>query len=181
MDKNLDLPLILELFPDCPRVQRPPSIDEVVCEYLRKHEVNITPISSDLQPSRLTNAAMGAMGAGYLAANTHLTVQERSAKLQEWTSWKQWALSQPVFQDFKKNLLEQSNTSQQRQDEWLLKNQAKIQVATAEQRLKEKQDQLFQLRIFAIIVGGLFALGGVIAIHDLINKPSSPPTSTQQK
>jgi hypothetical protein len=75
--KLTDRQLIEELFPkSCPKVEPPPSLDQIVCDYLYQHDVKITPVSSDVQPSRLTNAAMGAFGAEYAAASEEQETKE---------------------------------------------------------------------------------------------------------
>ena len=181
MTENSDLALILKLFPECPRVEQLPAIDVVVCEYLRRRDVNITPVSSDLQPSRMTNAVMGAMGAGYLAANTHLTVQQRSAKLQEWTSWKQWAMSQPDFHDFKMHVLEKFNTAQERQDQWLMANQSEIEMALSEHRVKIEKKRASTRKIVLALFGLLIALNLLMGLLNVSRNTSPSPNSTQQK
>ena len=185
MTKNLDLALILKLFPECPRVEQQPSIDSIICEYLRQHDVEVKPVSSNVQPSAITNAAMGAMGADVLAANTHLTVQQRSVALQEWTSWKQWALSQPDFKDFKRKALEKSEAAQKRQDKWLLANQARIQVKVESYRLEEREeklkDQQFAMTILAGGVALIFVISGAILVVDTLSPPPSTPTTTKSR
>lgn len=99
-----------------------PSLDEIVVEFLRRHDVSVSPVSSKTGPSPLANAAMGAMGPAYVAANTHLTQQQKSAALQEWTSWKQWALSHREFPEFKAEVNQRYQHKKQRVDRFLSDN-----------------------------------------------------------
>ena len=177
MNHHSDIAQILQLFPECPRVEQQPSIDAIVSEYLRQHDVNIKPVSSDLQPSRLTNAAMAAMGAGYAAANTHLTVQKNSAALQEWTTWKQWALSQPDFKDFKRTMLEKASIAQEKQDKWIEDNKHKIQVAIIKRRAVIERDNRLASRIVTIGIISVVALSGLTSLVDQYRTPNEPSKS----
>lgn len=92
-------------YPDEMALDPLPSLDEIVAEFLRRHDIFVSPISSKTSPGPLANAAMGAMGPAYLAINSHLTQQQKSIALQEWTSWKQWALSHDDFPFFREKII----------------------------------------------------------------------------
>ena len=180
MYSHLEIAQILRLFPECPRVEPLPSPDEIVCYYLRQHDVNIKPVSSDVQPSRLTNATMGAMGADYLAVNTHLTAQKKSSALQEWTSWKQWALSQPDFKHFKRSIHNKFNTAKSSQDRWLSENQASISARLEEEKVEIQKEQRFAMKILSGVVCLILLIAGLEKIVSQFNPPSSLPTTTEQ-
>ena len=177
-----ELRVILNLFPECPRVTKSPSIDAIVCEYLQQHDVNIKPVSSDVQPNRVTNAAMGAIGGGaVLAANTHLTVQQKSVALQEWTTWKQWALSQPDFKDFKSSMLEKSKTEKEMQDKWIEENQERIKAALVKRQADIHKENMFTMKLFAGVVAFIFVAAGIDSIVDRFRQPSIVPQSEQRR
>jgi hypothetical protein len=78
-----------------------PSIDTIVVAFLRKHEVFVNPVSSNINASSGMNAVMGAVGGpAAVGINQALTAQQKSAALQEWTSWKQWTLSHAEWPSF---------------------------------------------------------------------------------
>lgn len=84
-----------------------PSVDEMVVEFLRRHDVFVKPVGSNINASSGANALMGAVG-GPMAVgiNQALTAQAKGVALQEWTSWKQWALSHSDWPDFKNDIQE---------------------------------------------------------------------------
>lgn len=152
MTRNFDLALVQRLFSDCPRVEKLPSIDAIVCEFLRIHDVHVQPVSSNTSPSRATNAMMGAISPVALAANTAITQQQKGAALQEWTTWKQWALSHADFPAFKERIKERANQSAIRQDDWLLANKDRIRKAVVAHHEKmQKEQQTLQRFIIAFI------------------------------
>ena len=180
--KFSDLALIRRLFPDTfPKVEPLPSTDEIVCEYLRQHDVNVRPVSSNTGPSRVTNAAMGAMGAGYMAVNTHLTVQKKAAALQEWTSWKQWALSQPDFKDFKNRIIENYNNGVEHQDYWIAQNRAEVEQALAEHQDKESKLRRSAFKYLAIGICGWAVVLGLTKAVEQFRQPSPVPAITESR
>lgn len=79
-----------------------PSIDSMVVDFLRHHDVFAKPVSSNINASPAMNAIMGAVGGPMaVGANQALTAQSKGAALQEWTSWKQWTLSHPDWPEFR--------------------------------------------------------------------------------
>lgn len=84
-----------------------PSTDELVVEFLARHDVHVRPAGSNINSSPLMSGIMGAAG-GPLAVgiNQGLTAQAKAAALQEWTSWKQWALSHSDWPEYKAKIEE---------------------------------------------------------------------------
>jgi hypothetical protein len=78
------------------------SIDWIIVDFLKLHNVDIVPATSNIEPSKLTNAVMGLAG-GPVATfmNASLTGQQKSVAIQEWTSWKQWSLGHPDWAGYK--------------------------------------------------------------------------------
>ena len=122
------------------------------------------------------------------AAGFALSAQERNARLQEWTSWKQWAIGHSDWPHFW-----ESNR------EILLRQQAEIVETNAERQAKEKETiELIGLIIFGMATWGigpaifvwkkygrrwpmylLMSLGAagilsIVAISNLTNKSNSP-------
>lgn len=89
-------------------ISRPLTLDEMVVLFLAEHEVKVRPVDADISPSGLTTGLIsGTIGAEWAAANAHLTQQKKAAALQEWTSWKQWAMGHADFPGFKQKHREQ--------------------------------------------------------------------------
>ena len=120
---------IQALFPDeCPQVAKSLTNDEIIVQYLESHDVFVKPVSSNIQPSALTQGAIVAM-AGPIASgmNQGLTTQRNAAALQEWTSWKQWALDRHDFSEFKKHILNKLESDKIKQENWILENKQRIE------------------------------------------------------
>ena len=91
---------IFEAFPNL----RPATveIDQLVVEFLKQHDVHLAPVNTkNVSSNRLTNAAMGAISPEAVYMNADITQQQKIAAAQEWTSWKQWALSHRNWSNFK--------------------------------------------------------------------------------
>ena len=171
----------LRLFPkECPRVETTPALDKIVCEFLKEHDVHVVPVASNIQPSRLTNAALSAIDPYAAAGNTALTQQKKAAALQEWTSWKQWALSHQDFPAFKDKAIEWARTSEARQQKWIKDNEERIKEAAAraeEQRLtEEKHGRRMLLSFFGVAC--VIVIAGQLVVH---YSPKMAPTSTEQR
>ena len=84
------------------------SIDWIIVDFLKLHNVDIVPATSNIEPSKMTNAVMGLAG-GPVATfmNASLTGQQKSVAIQEWTSWKQWTLGHPDWVGYKDNRIKE--------------------------------------------------------------------------
>lgn len=93
--------LLLQRYPEL-QYEPVATVDEMVIEFLRQHDVFVKPVSSKVSASSGMNAAMGAIG-GPIAVgiNQALTAQAKGLALQEWTSWKQWALGHADWPGFR--------------------------------------------------------------------------------
>ena len=90
------------------RLEPKPTLDEIICAFLEKFEVCVKPITTK------TRNIAGSAAAGAIAATYGADVggdafiiqgQKRQTAIQEWTKWKQWALSHPDFLDYKQEIL----------------------------------------------------------------------------
>lgn len=144
------------------------SVDEVVSSFLRKHDVFVTPVGSNISASPLTSGVMGGLG-GPMAAgmNQALTAQTKGAALQEWTSWKQWALSHQDFKEYKQKAKARAEECNSRFNLWYESQEAKDIVYSFKLEQK-KHTQGFLFAIIFIVVG--FSI--VIATSGESPKPS---------
>lgn len=172
-----DLAIIRKTHPEA-WVDPMPSIDEIVVEFLRLHEINVMPASSDIAPSRMTNAAMGAMGPAYLAANTHLTQQAKTAALQEWISWKQWALSHKDFPPFKDKVRQRYHERRSMADAFIAKNSDGLKIELTKFRESRKKEQK-AIWILAISLVALLAL--ITELPKFIDSLNSPTPRERRK
>ncbi len=174
-----DLKIIGKMHPEA-WVEPMPSIDEIVIEFLRLHEINVKPVSSNTSPSRMTNAAMGAMGPGYLAVNTHLTQQAKAAALQEWISWKQWALSHKDFLVFKEEIRQRYFERKRKSDAFIASNREQLKIELEKFRNTQKIEQRKVLLIIASVVFGVAAVNAIASIADSFKTPDPRPQESTQ-
>ena len=99
---DAQLYVIRKQHPDLVEREVPP-LDWVVVEFLKEHDVDAKPVDFNSRTAGevAMRGLMGAMGTFETAAWHGLKGQEKQVKAQEWTSWKQWALSHADFPAFK--------------------------------------------------------------------------------
>ena len=97
--------LIRKEHPDLVEQEVPP-LDWVVVKFLEEHDVQAKPVSMGdprTGGQRAADALVGGLAGPFaVAMQTGLRGQEKAVAAQEWTSWKQWALSHadsPAFKD----------------------------------------------------------------------------------
>ena len=85
--------------------QEVPPLDWVVVKFLEEHDVQAKPVSMGdprTGGQRAADALVGGLAGPFaVAMQTGLRGQEKAVAAQEWTSWKQWALSHADFPAFK--------------------------------------------------------------------------------
>lgn len=86
--------------------QKEPTIDQLVVLFLKEHDVFVRPPEGT---GRINDALAGAITGAYgieAGATVSLaTNQNKIAAKQEWTSWKQWALSHSDWKEFKERAI----------------------------------------------------------------------------
>ena len=96
--------LIRKEHPDLVEKEVPP-LDWVVVKFLEEHDVQAKPVSMGdprTGGQRAADALVGGLAGPFaVAMQTGLRGQEKAVAAQEWTSWKQWALSHAEFPAFK--------------------------------------------------------------------------------
>ena len=106
MDKKWKQSELNRIYRDHPELKPLPvkSLDIVVIEFLKLHEVEVMPPKNSRAGGAIAGAITGAFGPDVGGDAFLIQGQNKQTKLQEWTSWKQWALSHKDFPEFKKKL-----------------------------------------------------------------------------
>tara|TARA_S200000501_G_scaffold327608_1_gene326970 strand:+ start:59 stop:664 length:606 start_codon:yes stop_codon:yes gene_type:complete len=79
-----------------------PSLDGVVVEFLKKYEVYVQPPKNrNVAQGAITGAVTGLAGADVGGDMAIIQGQNKQTKLQEWTTWKQWALDHKDFEAYR--------------------------------------------------------------------------------
>ena len=104
--EEFDYELQKHLEKEIPELLMPikPSLDEIVCGFLRTFDVFVKTSSlakRDPLGDAVTGGVLGAINPYAIAVDQGLKSQNRM----EWIQWKQWALSHPEFLDYKQNIL----------------------------------------------------------------------------
>ena len=105
MTKEWNQSELNRIYKDNPELQKVPiaGLDEIVVEFLKLHDVNASP------PKKKSNlkegakaAAIGAIAGLDFAGDAIIIEGQKDQTIkQEWTSWKQWALSHKDFPEYK--------------------------------------------------------------------------------
>ena len=155
-----------------------PKLDDVIVEFLKKFEVDVTPITSKSKNTggnALAGAITGMAGADVGGDAFLISGQDKQTKVQEWIQWKQWALSHKDFeafkeekigkiQNFNKNIEDKLKDPEfQKELEPLIKG---FNDETISNRKKEEQDTSTFGIIALLVIVGIFALFGLIAQND---------------
>ena len=81
------------------------GLDEIVVEFLKLHDVEARPPKNTSRRDGAIAGAIGGLAGADVAGDAFIMQgQAKQTALQEWTSWKQWALSHKDFPEFKKKL-----------------------------------------------------------------------------
>ena len=170
MDSNFsrsELELIFKKRPDLKTLDI--SIDLIIVDFLKLHNVDIVPATSHIQPSKLTNAVMGlAGGPAATFMNASITGQQKSVAIQEWTSWKQWALVHPDWLKYKDERTKEIDNQNEKIAQLLVDSEVIkemhqiISTSKEEKRIQEKQGYIALLIILGAPV--LLAIGFVVII-----------------
>ena len=153
---------LVDKFPEL-HVDAVPTIDGMVVDFLRSHEVYVAPVSSGINPSRGTQALVGAIGGPMAAAaNQAITTQNKTAALQEWTSWKQWTLNHKDWATFKSDFEERYRQKLDIATKRFADQDVQDYLVTVLQ--KKKKDAKRSLIIWSSLIGGYALMMGIIYI-----------------
>jgi hypothetical protein len=177
--------LLINRYPEL-NLPSPPTIDEMVVAFLQRHDVFVTPVSSDISPTGKELALSLAAGAfvfggargvvGAAAAGKALSAQTKGTALQEWTSWKQWTLIHEDWNSFKSDIQAKYQRAESQCDEKFKQEEVQSYVSElfVESAKWEKRVTWFFLISAGVAI--LFAVGGEFKYRfPLINPPQTAP------
>jgi hypothetical protein len=174
-----ELQVLMRKYSDQLFVPPLPSADEMVAEFCRQHDVDVTPVGSGLGPSPISNAVMGAFGPGYVAVNTHLTQQQKAAALQEWTSWKQWALSHQDYPAFKRLVTERYQRRREEIDTFIRENHELLREELVDMQEHDRLEKRNGTISLLIVLPLMVAVAAAYLWSWHTNKPADSPLNDQ--
>jgi hypothetical protein len=140
--------------------------DALVVEFLKSHDISMAPVNTKkISPSRLTNAAMGAIGPAAVYMNADITQQKNVAAAQEWTSWKQWAMAHRDWPSFKEKKIKEAEEHNTKVQNYLESEEgiAEIKKILADMN-KEIMESGKNVLVFAGVAAVLALIAGFIVL-----------------
>ena len=132
-----------------------PHPDAIVVSFLAQFDVTVQP--SELPSFDGMDLIIGfATNFEYAQLNSINRNQAKQSKHQEWTTWKQWALSHAEFSEFKASFLEAVNKENIHRYQWLNSDEGQAVIA----RLKTENEAAVAgvLKVAAIAVGSIVTI-----------------------
>ena len=147
-----------------------PTLNDAIVAFLKKYEVFVTPPKSNRAiDGAITGAVTGMAGADVGGDMAMIQGQNKQTKLQEWTSWKQWALDHKDFPKFQTDFFNEvdeynKNIDRKLEDPEVQKELDKLFKADA------KRIGIGRL-ILAIFTGSI--IGGLVIVNFVENRMSN--------
>ena len=161
------------------RLEPKPTLDEIICAFLETFEVyakQITTRTRNIAGSAISGAITGMAGADVGGDAYLIQGQNKQTAFQEWTKWKQWALSHPDFLDYKQEILFKYEDRAYEVNELIKTPEMKERIAECKKQFYEEKEEekKLQIKAFKIIVGvilGMTIFGyGVTFVGNIINE-----------
>ena len=157
------------------------SLDGVVVEFLKKYEVYVEPPQNrNAAEGAITGAVTGLAGADVGGDMAIIQGQNKQTKLQQWTTWKQWALDHKDFESFRAEKIDMAKSHNSKILESLKepKVQKELEPLLKEFIEVEKKDDQENREAALVIFGAIFVLallsyGGPIIEKFFDNNKSS--------
>ena len=161
------------------RLEPKPTLDEIICAFLETFEVYVKPITTrtrNIAGSAVSGAITGMAGADVGGDAYLIQGQNKQTAIQEWTKWKQWALSHPDFLDYKQEILFKYEDRAYEVNELIKTPEMKERIAECKKQFYEEKEEekKLQIKAFKIILGvilGMTIFGyGVTFVGNIINE-----------
>ena len=136
-----------------------PTLNDAIVAFLKKYEVFVSPPKSNRAiDGAITGAVTGMAGADVGGDMAMIQGQNKQTKLQEWTSWKQWALDHKDFPKFQTDFFNEvdeynKNIDRKLEDPKVQKELDKIFSADAR---RIRIVRFIVLMFIASVVGGFY-------------------------
>jgi len=149
-----------------------PHPDQIVIAFLRQFDVNAHPGQTpgfdgwDLVVGFATDF-------NYAQLNSINRNQAKQTKHQEWTSWKQWALSHAEYQSFRQSFIQAIEDENSRRLSWLRSSLGQKTIEEIEEKKRVEDEALLRngvqaLRIIGLLIGGYLVIAVIVVIFQQI-------------
>ena len=165
------------------RLEPKPTLDEIICAFLETFEVYAKPITTktrNIAGSAVSGAITGLAGADVGGDAYLIQGQNKQTAIQEWTKWKQWALSHPDFLDYKQEIIFKYEDRAYEIKELLKNPEMKERIAECKKQFyeeKEKEKEALKklgkgllVLFFVIPVGFTIVSSTIESIGNFINE-----------
>jgi hypothetical protein len=150
-----------------------PNTDQLVILFLKEYDVDAMPPAGTASGDALSGAFFGAMGTAASFAGSHLRQQEKIAAMQEWTSWKQWAIGHADWPAFKEKIKKDYEANQALIHDALNSRSFKAEYDEYKVRRKKDNERTNKIVVLGIV---LFTIASaiIIAVEKANDKPLNP-------
>ena len=172
MDKKWKQSELNRIYRDHPELKPLPvkSLDIVVIEFLKLHEVEVMPPKNSRAGGAIAGAITGAFGPDVGGDAFLIQGQKKQTAIQEWTKWKQWALSHPDFLDYKQEILFRYEDRAYEIQELIKTPEMKEKIEECKKQFhkEKKEERKLFFTTFAIILGIPLSIAIVMTTIDSI-------------
>ena len=161
------------------RLEPKPTLDEIICAFLETFEVYVKPITTrtrNIAGSAVSGAITGMAGADVGGDAYLIQGQNKQTAIQEWTKWKQWALSHPDFLDYKQEILFKYEDRAYEVNELIKTPEMKERIAECKKQFhKEKKEEKKLVFIALSLLLGIplavaLVFSSIASIGNIINE-----------
>jgi len=163
-----------EICRDNPELRKDPlvGLDVIVVEFLKLHDVEARPPkNTSRRDGAIAGAITGMAGADVGGDAFLIQGQAKQTQLQEWTSWKQWALSHNDFPEFKKNFNGEAEAKNKEIDKKLVEP-AFVEKWEAHFKKVNEEESIRKVKANRQMAYALLALTAILAaLVGILNNP----------
>ena len=161
------------------RLEPKPTLDEIICAFLETFEVYVKPITTrtrNIAGNAVSGAITGMAGADVGGDAYLIQGQNKQTAIQEWTKWKQWALSHPDFLDYKQEILFKYEDRAYEVNELIKTPEMKEKIAECKKQFhKEKKEEKKLVFIALSLLLGIplavaLVFSSIASIGNIINE-----------
>jgi hypothetical protein len=148
-----------------------PNANQLAMLFLHEHDVDRRPPSGSKAADALSGALLQALGPAIMDAGTHLKQQEKNEVLQDWTSWKQWALSHQGWKVLKQKIDEDYEENQELIDKTFGRPELASEMTHRKDSPRRPDEKATKLILRAIVLSLLGAMAfGVLGQNGWVMK-----------